>query len=308
MIELHCTHNRSLAWRRSSTNLSSRRLLIGNDEIRKVSVKKSKVMILLVLVLYLNTACGSTNLTNADFDESTKGLIQPITEEDSNIADYNDMDTNNESIEKLELSEESHIFLKDDGSSYNINYVQVSGLEDVKHVEKINSSLRNAMIEWANDYSEWAEGIQLNYQYMNDKFLSVLYVGEFESPIKNDYNVDYIQIGIIIDLETGERVFLNDVIGNKPLKTQLLEYRVDNGIDSIITEEEADNMIRYASISEKRYIDEMLKSDAKAKKYMMSYLMSKPTIFLKEGVIVITRGEGLLGDVILNSNEWLELR
>lgn len=270
-------------------------------------MEKTKVYTILLLVLYLSTACSSTNLINDNIDKQVQEVEQTALAEGSKIVDSNGFDTNNKSNTSFELREESYSFIKKDGSSYSVSYARLSEFMDEKLAEKINSSLKSAMIEWINDYSEWAEKIQLKHEFKNKEFLSLLYVGEFESPSENDYTVNYIQLGIIINLKTGERVFLNDVIDDESLKISLLEYNVENSIDAIISEEEADEIIKYASMSEKEYIDEIMKSDTRAEKFMMSYLMSKPTIYLKKDKIVITRGKGLLGEVMLDSSEWLQM-
>lgn len=64
MIGLHSTHNRSFAWRRSNTNLSTRSLLTGKDEI----MKKIIAVISLIMILILCSCDNSSENTSSNQD------------------------------------------------------------------------------------------------------------------------------------------------------------------------------------------------------------------------------------------------
>ncbi len=103
--------------------------------------------------------------------------------------------------------------------------------------------------------------------------------------------------------QSGERVYLDDFVKDiKSLKLKLQDYSYDNELSPPIDSEEADNIIHYASISEKGYLNEIYKTDPLVYNYVLSYIGKKPSFYLAEDKLVIMRNEYDLNDVYIDYN------
>ncbi len=99
-------------------------------------------------------------------------------------------------------------------------------------------------------------------------------------------------------MQTGKRVYLDDIIDDMDdLKQYLVEY---DGLASSIDEKEADEIIRYSSMSEKEYIEEKFKTYPNVYQYIKSSLMFKPTFYITDDQLVIVRGETYISSVYLD--------
>lgn len=64
-------------------------------------------------------------------------------------------------------------------------------------------------------------------------------------------------MGVTVDMQTGDRVYLVDLVEHiESLKQKLENYDYENEVSPPIDSKEADQIIRHASISENEYFEE----------------------------------------------------
>lgn len=234
-------------------------------------------------------------------------VIMPMLFVGCNSSDVNDNKVKNIEGSKPSNENDYKIFEKEytaydkDNNPFNLKYAQISGLGNESLEHQINQNLKLSMTEWINKDCEWAEKFQIDVTYKTSKYLSLRYQIEWKDSRGEDYMSTFIRIGVTIDMQTGERVYLDDLLTDtESLKQKLINYYYDNGFSSPIKSEEADEMIHNASIPEKVYLEEVNKTDPLVYEFMLSYLRTKPSFYLTDNKIVITRDEYDLNDVYLD--------
>jgi hypothetical protein len=132
---------------------------------------------------------------------------------------------------------------------------------------------------------------------MKDKkklFLIVIGQGE-------DFMSTYMRIGVTVDLQTGDRIYLDNLITDTgELKQTLVNYNYENEFAPPIDDEEAEEIIYNASISEVKYLEEIYKKDSFVYNFIFTYMMKKPSFYVTNKQIVIIRDENEYNDVFLD--------
>jgi len=102
-------------------------------------------------------------------------------------------------------------------------------------------------------------------------------------------------------MQTGNRVYLDDLIDDiDSLKKKLEEYDYRNEVFLPIDSNEAEQIIHHASISEKEYFEETYKADPHVYDSMFTYIRVKPSFYLTDNQLVITRNEVEYNDVFID--------
>ncbi len=203
----------------------------------------------------------------------------------------------------LSLNEEIYIYNTLKNEPIYIKYPQLFYDENT-NLDKINLSLKNAMIEWVNDSCEWASELNIENFTINKNLLSVLYHAKLKS-LNNEFEINNFYVAIIIDLKTGERILLNDIVDCEVLTKKYLKGEIENVDSTMINSDDLYNCIKYASMSELEYLNYAEnKIDIYAKKFPSSYLMRKPIVYLEDDKIVITRGNYLQNDIRISFNDF----
>ncbi len=73
-----------------------------------------------------------------------------------------------------------------------------------------------------------------------------------------------------------------------------------NEISPPINSEEADKIIQHTSISEKEYFEDVYKTDPLVYNFMFTYIRVKPSFYLTDNKLVITRDENEFDDVYID--------
>ena len=155
------------------------------------------------------------------------------------------------------------------------------------------------MTEWINEDCEWLEEFQLDIKYKSSKYLSLCYFNIWKDNRGEDNCMNnFLRICVTIDMQTGERVYLDDLIKDTDnLKQKLMDYDYGNEYSPPINSEE---IIHYASISEKEYYEEIYKTDPLVYDFMESYLYFRPSFYLTDNYLVITRDRYEWDDVYID--------
>ncbi|MNC02087.1 hypothetical protein D3C81_538660 [compost metagenome] len=234
-------------------------------------------------------------------------VIMPMLFAGCNSSDANDNKVNNTEGSKPSSENDYKVFEKEytaydkDNHPFNVKYAQISGVGNESLEHQINQNLKLSMTEWINKDCEWAEKFQVDVTYKTSKYLSLRYMIEWKDSQGEDYMSTFIRIGVTIDMQTGERVYLDDLIADtESLKHKLINYNYGNGYSPPIDSEEADEIVHYASIPEMMYLEEIYKTDPLVYEFMLSYLRTKSSFYLTDKQIVITRDDYDLNDVYLD--------
>lgn len=207
--------------------------------------------------------------------------------------------SNNENAYKV-YEKEYTAYNKED-KPFIVKYAQISGLDNKSLESQINQTLKSSITEWINKDCEWMAESQMNVEYKTSKLLSLCYTIEMNDDRGKDFASTYARIGITVDLNKGVRVYLNDLFKDtSSLKQELVGYSYGNEISPPISSKEADEIIHYASISEKKYFEEIYKNDPLVYDFMFTYIRAKPSFYLTDTQIVITRDENKYNDVFIN--------
>ncbi len=111
----------------------------------------------------------------------------------------------------------------------------------------------------------------------------------------------YTRIGVTVDVQTGNRVYLSDLINDTgSLKEKLEQYDYENEFSPSIDSEEADKILQEASISELKYLEEIYQNDPYAFDEIKDEIGSKASFYLTDIKLVITRDEYELNDVYID--------
>lgn len=199
---------------------------------------------------------------------------------------------------EYKILEKEYTFYNKENKLFKVKYAQISGLANEILEYNINQTLKSSITEWINKDCEWMEESQLDVKYKNSKYLSLCYIIELKD-YKNYFST-YTRIGVTVDMQTGERVYLNDLIKDtSDLKQTLMSYSYGNEVSPPIDSKEADKIIYGASKSEKEYFEEIYETDPLVYDFMFTYIRVKPTFYLTDKQLVITRDENEFNDVYI---------
>lgn len=199
-------------------------------------------------------------------------------------------------IDNYVIYEKEYSAYNSEKKSFIVKYAQISGLGNESLENKVNQTLKESITQWINENCEWMEKSEIVVKCKNSKYLSLCYVIEWNNPQKNGY----MRIGITMDMKTGHRVYLNDLIKDTDsLKQKLLDYTYGTEFSPPIDSEEADSIIHRASISEAKYLEEIYKDDQYVYNYIISYLTVKSSFYLTDNKLVITRDNYEMNDIFI---------
>lgn len=183
------------------------------------------------------------------------------------------------------IVQESVIFQNADGKEYSVFFPQITGLSDDAKQSQLNTVLKSEITGWINENCFWAEEYYLHSIYKTESILSLLYTKDFAGK-----NTDAIHpcsnIGITIDINSGNRLELSDIMDMEELTDYLLSYSYENEFSAQFTSNEIENIITWASMSPADYLNmfDINYIDA-------SYLCEKPTFYLIDDGIVLVCNE-----------------
>lgn len=107
----------------------------------------------------------------------------------------------------------------------------------------------------------------------------------------------FTRFGVTVDIQTGRRVFLDDLFkGTADLKQKLVKYDYGNEISPPIDPAETDEIIHESSISEKKYFEENYDADSD----VYNFLQGKSSFYLTDNKLVIIRDENEFDDVYID--------
>lgn len=260
-------------------------------------MKKIILIYFIVSVTILFAGCKSGSLvvdqTNTQADSKLSNVVEDKTNKSVEVK------LNKGLNYKVNIKE--YIAHNNKNKPYKVKYTQISGLGNKGLENKINLTLKSSITEWINKDCEWMQESQIYIKSMSSKYLSICYIIEFKDDKGADYMSTYIRIGVTVDMQSGERVYLEDLIkDNAALKQKLENYYYNNEFSPPIDTEEADKILHYLSISETKYFEEIYKDDPLVYDFMLTYMRVKPSFYLTDNRIVITRDENEIDDVYID--------
>ncbi|WP_010681106.1 hypothetical protein [Acetivibrio cellulolyticus] len=244
-------------------------------------MKRVILIYFFVVMTMLFVGCKSGNV----IDNQTN---KPVKIKSNNVTDY-----------KVNMKE--YISYNKKNKPFKVKYAQISGVGNESIEGRINQTLKSSITEWINKDCEWLDESQIAVKYKNSKYLSLCYTTELKDDRGEDYMSTYTRIGVTVDMQTGDRVFLGDLFKNTAsLKEKLEIYNYGNEISPPIDSDDANKILHYASISEKKYFEEIYKTDPLVYDYTFTYIRAKPSFYLTDEQLVITRDENKFNDVYID--------
>lgn len=214
----------------------------------------------------------------------------------------NDEDNKSIDVNNYEIYEEEYIANNKENIPFSVKYLQISGLGNENLENYINQTLKLSMTEWINENCEWMNKFKADVKYKTPQYLSLCYTIEWENTQGSDYPSTLMRLGVTIDMQTGERVYLEDLIkdsiGTTSLKQRIMNFT--NGISPPIDSKEADKIIHEASMSEKKYYEEEFQTNSDVYNELKGVLLHKSSFYLQENTLVITRNEYEYDDIYIN--------
>ncbi len=224
-----------------------------------------------------------------------------------------------EDVESYNIDEKEFLFNRYDGKEIRLKYIQVSGLSNVELETRINEMLKAELTQWINLKSEWYERDPARHEWFerfqpevklkSPRYLSVCYTARWEHDNGSDYMGESVRVGITIDILEGRRVYLKDLFEDESvLKRELENYEYNSEFTAPIDSDEADKIIYEASLSMADYLDELSQTDPLAYEEIMFDLFwqPKPSFYLLEDTVVVTRSKYEISDAYLSFNGKLD--
>ncbi|MBS5935320.1 MAG: hypothetical protein KIC94_20910 [Clostridiales bacterium] len=259
-------------------------LKLLSNEKGLIILKKTILICFFVVITILFVACKS----RSDND------IKLINVEESKSNDVN----------AYIVYEKEHTAYNKEDKPFVVKYVQISGLGNGRLENKINQALKESITAWINEDCEWLEESQITVSCKNPKYLSLYYRIESENSNGEEFESTFARMGITVDIQTGDRVYLVDLVEDiEGLRQKLQNYDYENEVSPPIDLKEADKIIHHASISEKEYFEETYKTDSNVYDFMFTYMRVKPSFYLTDNQLVITRDETEYNDVFIDLNQ-----
>lgn len=233
----------------------------------------NKVTIIIMLVSLL-TACSTEN----NVEQGKDGIEKTLNKYSYSLSFY-------ESSEKCNLNWKNNI---------KHRIIEVENMSDMSLEDKINDSIRNAIISWTRGYILNATTSHLDIYCHSSNYLS--FVNKLEY---TDKRTVYIHDYITIDIKTGKRVMLEDIIR---IDEEFVEYIQNNNIikESInhpayggdleilnsYTSDELLDALKECSKTQQ----EIMKENGDYKEGFFGSLLTRSSFFLKENQLVIVLG------------------
>lgn len=219
---------------------------------------------------------------------------------DTNTIGENTIDDKSKDIIDYKLCEIEYIAYGIKGNPFNIKYAQISGLDDTSIEKKVNDTLKDFLVEWINKECEWMERSQIYVKCKNAKYLSLCYTVEWKDD-REDIMSTYTRIGVTIDMQTGERIYLDDLFKDIDILKEIIEnYNYGNEFSPPINLEEASEIIHETSISESKYLEENYENDPYVYELIIDYIGSKSSFYLTDDKLIITRDRYELNDLYID--------
>lgn len=201
-----------------------------------------------------------------------------------------------EEMYPYEVEQKTCSFSIDQGQEYQIPYVRVSGLQDTELQWKINHTLwENAC--WIFDCAELtthlyclfdgSNAMQITGIYKYENYLSVVYEGAYEQSIEG-----HIAYAIVVDMLTGKRVLMSDMVAEpNELKELLLHYFDEDTriMRLFITENIADNILFFGSLTETETVNNYISSNDGSVS-SVSCLFDAASFYMTEEAFVVLPG------------------
>jgi hypothetical protein len=256
---------------------------------------KRFVLIFFVVMTLLFVGCIFSNLNDGKINKDEDSISIDVNyNKAGNAEESNPIDEND-----YKIFQKEYTAYNKENKPFKVRYAQISGLANENLENKINQTLKSSITEWINKDSHWMEESQLTVKYKTSKYLSLCYTIESKDD-KNNLST-YTRIGVTVDMQTGDRVYLSDLIKDTTnLKQKLVSYSYGNEISPPIDSEEAEKIIHRASISEKEYLEEIYKTDPLVYDFMFTYIRVKPSFHLTDKQIVITRDDNKYNDIYVD--------
>lgn len=244
-------------------------------------MKKALPIYFFIVLTMLFAGCKSGNIINGQTNK-------PVEIKSNNVTDY-----------KVNIKE--HVAYNEENNPFKVKYAQISDLGNESLEIKINQTLKSTITEWINKNCEWMEKSQITIKCKNSQYLSLCYTIEWKNSQGEDFMSTYTRIGVTVDIQTGNRVYLSDLIKDTDSLQQKLEkYDYGNEFSPPIDSEEADKILHEASISESKYLKEIYHNDPYAYDEIKDEIGSKTSFYLTDNKLVITRDEYELNDVYID--------
>ncbi len=244
-----------------------------------------------------NVTVEEENMVTENMGTEPKGDLGEITVSNNSEVQAGIEDTKEIEMYPYEVEQKTFYFSVDQSQEYQIPYVRVSGLQDTQLQWKINHTLwENACwifdcAELTNDLYCMFDGrgsMQITgiYQYKN--YLSVVYEGMYEKSIEG-----HIAYAIVIDMLTGERVLMSDMVAESDGFKELLLHYFDEDtriMRLFIFEEDADKILFLGSLTEVETVYNDNPSPIDGSVSCISYLFKAASFYMTEEAFVVLPG------------------
>ena len=201
-----------------------------------------------------------------------------------------------------------------EGNEYYIPYARITGCPDETLQWRINHTLLEEAC-WIFDCAELGDALYGIYEYDNptieiaglyryDKYLSVVY----KSKALNIMSPTRVVYAIVVDMSTGERVLLSDIIKNEAaFKEKLLHYfdGVSNEIGLFISKDKAEAIGKYGGMTEAETViyNKTQYDSENGEIGSVSYLFDSASFYISEYGLVVLPGATCFEPLYYDWNE-----
>ncbi len=278
--------------------------------------KTITIYILLLLLSCFFSACGSDGQVQESEQEETK---QMLVSDEQEVGEQETDEPFVEEIYSYEVEEKAFSFYTDE-TVYTIPYVRISGCPDEQLQWRINHMLWEEAC-WIFECAELEDGLYGLFEgehamhitgvYQYDRFLSVAYIlGEEDYPWPE--NIAY---AIVIDLLTGERVLLADMVKDSEIFEDLLLHYFDDDLREIrlfITEDKAEEILLYGGMTEDEIVEYQITLQGDYPEHenghvgSISYIFDASSFYMTEDSFVVLPGAYYFEELIFDWESILE--
>lgn len=187
--------------------------------------------------------------------------------------------------------------LNKNGEEYTVNYAQITGLDSPKQEDELNTILKESVVEWLNEDTDWVSKCKMYVTHKSSNYLSICY--ELEENMESaELEKSYIRFCVTVDIKNPKRLLLTDFVSANLLEAYIIDYKYSNESSPPIGSKEAQKIVSHASMSEYDYIREKLRQDSLTLEFTKSYMFSKQSFYLTDDGLVITRDGCKANDII----------
>ena len=211
-------------------------------------------------------------------------------------------------VPNLEFSVERQIFHEKNEIIYSTPYAKIHGMSDKDIETTVNETLKTASVQWANQNNFWSNKLTVHVSYVDSNYLSVLYHYAQREGISDD-----LRIHVIVDLHTGKRLFLEDIVElTESLSAAILaqNYKFkDSEFYGGLAEEGIARVLHQASISELERQKELIHEDPLYAYIGMGHEIAiKASVGLSIDGLIITRSIHPLEDIVIPWDQVPDLK